>query len=139
MSSTVVLGLIGSSIMLGLLFEMLRRRQLREKYAVFWVIVAVATLIVAVFPSLLSSASNALGVSVPSNLLFFVASMVLFVISVQHSSELGRLEERNRTLAEEVALIKVRLQSLERVTRHEAPTGAPDAQATPSPSSTTPL
>jgi hypothetical protein len=113
MSSTVVLGLIGSSVTLGLLFEMLRRRQLREKYAVFWAVVAIATLVIAVFPGLLAKASNSLGVSVPSNLLFFAASMVLFVISVQHSSELGRLEERNRTLAEEVALIKVRLATLE--------------------------
>ena len=87
MSSTVVLGLIGSSVILVLLFEMLRRRKLREKYAVFWVIVALCTLVVAVFPGLLARASNALGVEVPSNLLFFVASMVLFVVSVQHSSE----------------------------------------------------
>jgi hypothetical protein len=113
MSSTVVLGLIGSSVILILLFEMLRRRKLREKYAVFWVIVAVCTLVVAVFPGLLARASNALSVAVPSNLLFFVASMVLFVVSVQHSSELGRLEEHNRTLAEEMALLKVRLESLE--------------------------
>jgi len=35
MSSTVILGLIGSCVTLGLLFEMLRRHQLREKYAVF--------------------------------------------------------------------------------------------------------
>jgi hypothetical protein len=113
MSSTVALGVIGSSVVLGLLFEMLRRRQLREKYAVFWVIVAVATLVVALFPYLLARASQILGVTVPSNLLFFVASMVLFVVSVQHSSELGKLEERNRTLAETVALMQLRLEGLE--------------------------
>jgi hypothetical protein len=113
MSSTVALGVIGSSVVLGLLFEMLRRRQLREKYAVFWVIVAVATLVVALFPYLLARASQLLGVTVPSNLLFFVASMVLFVVSVQHSSELGKLEERNRTLAETVALMQLRLEGLE--------------------------
>jgi hypothetical protein len=113
MNSTVMLGLIGSCITLALLFEMMRRRQLREKYAVFWALVAVATLVVAVFPGLLARASDLLGVAVPSNLLFFVASMVLFVVSVQHSSELGRLEERNRTLAEELALLRVRLESLE--------------------------
>ncbi|MFL6135742.1 MAG: hypothetical protein ACJ72A_23260, partial [Nocardioidaceae bacterium] len=43
-------------------------------------------------------------------LLFFVASMLLLVVSVQHSSELGRLEERTRTLAEEVALLRLELQ-----------------------------
>jgi hypothetical protein len=113
MSSTVILGLIGSCVTLGLLFEMLRRHQLREKYAVFWAIVAVATLVVAVFPGLLARASELLGVAVPSNLLFFVASMVLFVVSVQHSSELGKLEERSRTLAEEVALLRLQVSSLQ--------------------------
>jgi len=131
MSSTVILGVIGSCVTLGLLFEMLRRRQLREKYAVFWAIVAVATLVVAVFPGLLARASNALGVSVPSNLLFFVASMVLFVISVQHSSELGRLEERNRTLAEEIALLKVRLASLESMDLHAVAPPAAHAPEVP--------
>ncbi len=129
MSSTVVLGLIGSSVILVLLFEMLRRRKLREKYAVFWVIVALCTLVVAVFPGLLARASNALGVEVPSNLLFFVASMVLFVVSVQHSSELGRLEERNRTLAEELALLKVRLEALEAKSAEDASMNALDGRA----------
>ena len=114
MSSTVGLGLIGSTVTLGLLFEMLRRHRLREKYALFWALVAIGTLVVAIFPVVLARAASWLGVAVPSNLLFFVASMVLFVISVQHSSELGRLEDQNRTLAEEVALLKVRLESVAR-------------------------
>ena len=37
MRANYVLGLIGSLITLTLLFELLRRRRLREKYAVFWV------------------------------------------------------------------------------------------------------
>jgi hypothetical protein len=113
MNSTVVLGLVGSTITLVLLLEMLRRRKLREKYAVFWAVVALATVIVALFPGLLAWSAQQVGVAVPSNLLFFVASMVLLVVSVQHSSELGQLEERSRTLAEEVGLLRMRLSALE--------------------------
>ncbi len=109
MKATIVLGLVGSLTTLALLFEMLRRRRLREKYAVFWALVALATLVLAVFPGLLSWAATLVGVAVPSNLLFFGASMLLLVVSVQHSSELGRLEERSRTLAEEVALLRMQL------------------------------
>lgn len=110
MNATLALGIIGSLITLGLLFEMMRRQRLREKYAVFWAAVAVVTLVVAAFPGLLSSAADLLGVEIPSNLLFFAASMLLLVVSVQHSSELGRLEERTRTLAEEVALLRFQLE-----------------------------
>jgi hypothetical protein len=110
MKANLVLGILGSLVTLTLLFEMMRRQRLREKYAVFWAVVALFTLVVAAVPAVLDWAAAVVGVSVPANLLFFVASMLLLVVSVQHSSELGRLEERTRTLAEEVALLRLELQ-----------------------------
>lgn len=110
MKATLVLGVLGSLVTLVLLFEMMRRQRLREKYAVFWAVVAVLTLLVAAFPGVLAWASALVGVAVPANLLFFVASMLLLVVSVQHSSELGKLEDRTRTLAEEVALLRLQIQ-----------------------------
>ena len=109
MKATVTLGVVGSVLTLVLLFELLRRKHLREKYAVFWALVAVLTLFVAAVPQSLFWLSDVLGVAVPANLLFFVASMVLLAVSVQHSHELGRLEERTRSLAEDVALLEMRL------------------------------
>lgn len=111
MRATLTLGVLGSVLTLVLLFELLRRKHLREKYAVFWALVAVMTLVVAAVPQSLFWLSNVLGVAVPANLLFFCASMVLLAVSVQHSHELGRLEERTRSLAEELALLEMRLDS----------------------------
>ena len=111
MTTNYVLGLAGSVVTLVVLFEMLRRRRLREKYAVLWVLVALFTIVVAVFPEVLYWASDLLGVAVPSNLLFFLASMVLLMVSIQHSHDLGRLEERTRILAEEVGLLRMELES----------------------------
>jgi hypothetical protein len=106
----LVLGLVGSLTTLGVLFELLRRRHLREKYALLWGGVAVMALVIAIFPGLLTWASDLIGVKVASNLLFFMASMLLLLVSIQHSFELGRLEEKNRTLAEEVALVRLDLE-----------------------------
>ena len=107
MRGNLALSVIGSVLVLGLLFELLRRRHLREKYAVFWVLICALTLFVAVFPSTIFWLSGVLGVKLPANLLFFVASMVLFAVSMQHSHEIGKLEDRTRTLAEEVALLRL--------------------------------
>ena len=114
MTGVNVLGLVGSAIILATLFEMMRRHWLREKYAVIWFLIAIASLLVALFPSLLVGASNALGLQVPTNLLFFLASLVLLILTLQHSYELGRLEEQSRTLAEEVALLRLALEQQER-------------------------
>ena len=107
MSSTFTLGLIGGLLTLVVIFEMLRRQRLREKYAVIWVVVVIATVLLAVFPQMLTRSADVLGVEVPANLLFFGAIMLLLFISIQLSYEIGRLEERTRTLAEEVALLRL--------------------------------
>lgn len=111
MSSTLTLGLIGGLVVIAVLFEMLRRQTLREKYAVTWFLIAVACLAIAVFPRLLFGAASLLGVEVPANLLFFVASIVLMVLTLQHSYELGRLEEKTRTLAEDLAILRMEVES----------------------------
>ena len=113
MNGPEVLGLLGAITILLTLFEMMRRHRLREKYAVIWFILAVGAFVLAVAPSLLVAISNALGLQVPSNLVFFVASLVLLGLSLQHSFELGRGEDRVRTLAEEIALLRLRVEELE--------------------------
>jgi len=124
MNSTFTLGLIGGAIILAVLFEMLRRQRLREKYAVIWVVVVGFTILLVVFPGILTWAANLLGVQVPANLLFFGASMLLLVLTIQLSYEIGRLEERTRTLAEEVALLRLHQEAqppVVRPPRNEAP------------------
>jgi len=110
MSSTVTLGIIGSAVVLIALFELLRRQRLREKYAVIWFFVALGVLAIAIFPDLLSGLADLVGVELPVNLLFFLASLFLLVLTLQHSYELGRLEEKTRTLAEEVGLLRLELE-----------------------------
>lgn len=107
MTGPFVLGLVGSLATLVFVFEMLRRRRLREKYAVLWVTVALASLVLSAFPSTLSWAAATFGVEVPANLLFFGALLLLLLTNIQHSYEVGRLEEKTRTLAEEIALLKL--------------------------------
>lgn len=109
MNATHLLGLVGATLTLVVLFELLRRRHLREKYAVIWSVVALGTVVVAIWPQGLTWLADVVGVSVPANLLFFLASMLLLVVSIQYSYELGRLEDRTRTLAEEVALLRLEL------------------------------
>jgi hypothetical protein len=121
MSAVNVLGLAGSLIVLVSLFEMLRRHRLREKYAVIWFVIAVGVLVVALFPVVLQRATTLLGLQVPANLLFFIASLVLLILTLQHSYELGRLEERTRTLAEEVALLRLELERATRGAEHQPP------------------
>lgn len=98
---------------LGGIVELLRRRRLRERHAVWWIVAGVVALVLAVFPGLLTGLAAALGISVPTNLAFFLALILLFLVSVAQSGELTQLESKTRILAEEVALLEERVIRLE--------------------------
>jgi hypothetical protein len=107
-----VTGVLAGLLVLLLTFELLRRRALREKYAALWLLVSVVALVFAVFPELLNRLARALGFQVPANLLFALAALVLLVVSMQLSLELGRVEDKSQRLAEEVALLRLDLEQL---------------------------
>jgi hypothetical protein len=109
-----IVSVIAALAALVLVFELLRRRRLREKYAAIWVVIAVGTLVVAVFPGLLRWVADLVGIQTPSNLLFFGSLIVLFAVSLQLSREVGLLEEQSRRLAEEVGTLSMRLDVLEK-------------------------
>lgn len=98
--------------------EMLRRQRFRERHAFWWFLAAVLSLVVSIFPTTLEWAASVVGIEVPSNLAFFVSIVILFFVTVQHSSELTTLEEKTRVLAEHIALVEQKL-SLEEGYRHD--------------------
>ncbi len=87
--------------------RMLRRRQLKAKYAVLWLGIGVAMMLLALFPGLIDTLSAWIGISYGPATLFLGGLVVLLLIAVEFSWELSRLEERSRRLAEELALLKV--------------------------------
>jgi hypothetical protein len=109
MTSANILGATASVIIFLTLFEMMRRRRLREKYALVWFVIALGCLVASLSPGLVLAVAESLGIVLPANLLFFLGSLVLLAMSLQHSYELGRLEERTRTLAEEVAILRLQV------------------------------
>lgn len=104
-----VLGIVMALFTLIVVIEMLRRGRLRERHALWWVIAGCVALVIAIFPALLTWSARVLGVEVPVNLIFFLSTLILFLVCIQQSAELTRLEAKTRTLAEEVALINTRL------------------------------
>jgi hypothetical protein len=106
-----VLPILGAALTLFAILDLLRRRQLREKYAVLWLGVSLFVGLFAAFPTVLTRLSRFAGVKTPINLLFFVAALVLLVVCVQLSYEISRLEDETRALAEEVGILRLELGS----------------------------
>ncbi|WP_435079770.1 DUF2304 domain-containing protein [Clavibacter michiganensis] len=121
--TSYVFTLVAALLAVGVVIERLRRRRLRERHAVWWLVAGLVALVISVFPPLLSGAARFLGVQEPLNLAFFASIVVIFLVCVQFSAELTDLEDKVRRLAEESAMTDLRLRDLEQ----EARAGRADA------------
>lgn len=99
-------------IIVALVVELVRRKRLREKYAVLWLVIGIATLVLAAFPGLLYIVAAFVGIQLPSNLLFVLSILLLLGVCLHLSWEISVLEDETRTLAEEVAILRVQVEGL---------------------------
>jgi hypothetical protein len=105
-----------------LVLRLVATRQLRSKYALLWLGVAVAMILVAAFPGLLDELANVMGVDYAPTL-FLLLALGLLAFLVGHLTwEVSRLETRLRSLAEDNALLRT---SLDERTRRAAPPAGP--------------
>jgi hypothetical protein len=100
-----------TALMLGVVLELVRRRRLVERYALLWMLVSVALLVLAIWNQLLASAADLLHIAVPANFLFIAAFGVAFVLLLHFSIATSRLSEETRILAQEVARLDQELRA----------------------------
>jgi hypothetical protein len=101
-----VLVVILAAAVIVFIFQLVRRRQLRAKYSVLWLSIGIVLAVFAVFPGLLEPLSDAVGIDYPPATFMLMAISFLLVLVLHFSWEISRLEDRTRTLAEEVALLR---------------------------------
>ena len=109
-----VFGITASALVLLYIIFLLRRERLKERHAIWWLILAALALVFSIAPELLTTISSFTGFGIPANMVFFVSIAVLFLVSIQTSTEITTLEEQNRTLAEKVAVLELQLRELQR-------------------------
>jgi hypothetical protein len=110
-----------------LVFEMVRRRYLRERYAILWLGAALVLLVLAAWTQLLSAISKAVGISTPSNAFFVIAFAFLLLLLLHFSAVVSRLADETRVLAQRLSLLEQRQRSSQRATADDVePSDEPD-------------
>lgn len=96
---------IGLAVALLIVVIMLLRSYvLPEKYAVVWLVAAVAAIILSAWPELLDTVSAFFGIAQPINLLFVGGFFVVLLLLMQVSLELARTRDELRKAVQKIAL-----------------------------------
>jgi hypothetical protein len=102
---TRIIATAGSLVLLALIIELVRRRQLREEYSVLWVVTGVVMLVLSLWYGLLLKITALVGAVLPSSTLFFFGLMFALVMLLHFSVRVSLLERRITALVQEVGLL----------------------------------
>src|SRR5437867_8603626 len=107
-----LLAIAASGVLLLIIFELLRRRRLIERYALIWLGSGVVLLVLAVWTGLLEIVSKALGIAYPPNALFAFAFGFVLLLLLHFSIAISRLSGETKVLAQDVARLDRELREL---------------------------
>jgi hypothetical protein len=117
-----------SLVLVLVVFELIRSRRLRERYALLWLFTGLVLVVLSAWRGGLNTIAGWLGVrGYPPAVLFAVGLLFVIVVLLHYSTVISRLSDQNVTLAQRLALLETRLN--ERLP--PAPVSAPAADEAP--------
>jgi hypothetical protein len=104
-----IVALIATLAIFLLVLELVRRRRLAERYALLWMLAAIAILVLAIWTDGLDVIADLMGIQEPANAIFILAFGVIFILLLHFSVATSRLAEETKILAQENARLDLEL------------------------------
>lgn len=111
----IISRILSISLSLSLVFiilELVRRKKLKEKYALLWLITGMAILLLAVFNKLLFLIISLLGIKLPINGILFLGLFFVILINLHFSTVISNLTEQNKKIIQKLALLEIELKNI---------------------------
>lgn len=118
MAQVEIIAILGTIFLLGLILEMVRRRQVAENYALLWLLTAVALFILSLWRELLDVFAAVMGIFYPPAALFVIGFGFFLLIMLQFSVIITHLSRKNKELAQQVGILNWKLSQQEKRIDH---------------------
>ncbi len=102
------------TIYVSFVYRALSKNTLKSRYAGIWIPSVALAILSALFPSLVTEAARITGFQVASNFALYVSLIFLAIITLILSTHLSRLESRSEKATIEIALLRHRVEELEK-------------------------
>lgn len=108
------LGIVFSLIIILSVIFLVRERLIKEKYSLIWLLIGLFVLVVSLFRGLLDAFSDLIGVYYPPSAFFSLLIAGAYLLLLNMSVSISNLKARNKAVAQEFGLLKLRLEELEK-------------------------
>jgi hypothetical protein len=120
---------IASAVLILVVLELIRGRRLKERYALLWLVTGLALLVLSIWRDGLNTIAGWLGVSgYPPAILFAAAILFVIVVLLHYSTVLSKLDDESTLLAQELAILRRRVEELERQAEGQVDAAADEAR-----------
>jgi hypothetical protein len=105
---------IASLVLVLVVFELIRSRRLRKRYALLWLVTGAILVVLSAWRGGLNTMAGWLGVrGYPPAVLFAVGLLFVILVLLHYSTVISRLTDQNVVLAQRLALLEARLHERE--------------------------
>lgn len=102
-----IAGAIASVLLVLVVLELIRKRRLRERYALLWLLTGLVLLVLSAWRSGLNTIAGWFGVTgYPPAVLFAVAVLFVLLVLLDYSTVISKLADQNTILAQRLALLE---------------------------------
>jgi len=105
-----VMAILLSVGLMVLIFELVRRRKLREEYSWLWMLTGVTIFILAIWHGLLLSITRLIGAALPASTILFFGVFFLILINLYFSVKLSKLSNQVKELVQKSAVLSEKVE-----------------------------
>jgi hypothetical protein len=106
-----IIGAVASVVLLVAVFELIRSRRLRERYALLWLLTGLVLLALSLWRDGLNTIASWFGVTgYPPAVLFAVGALFVIIVLLHYSTVISKLADQNTILAQRLALLESELE-----------------------------
>jgi hypothetical protein len=102
-----IIGALASAALLLVVFELMRSRRLRERYALLWLLTGLVLFALSVWRSGLNTIASWVGITgYPPAVFFAIGLLFTIVVLLHYSTVISKLSDQNAILAQRLALLE---------------------------------
>lgn len=102
---------VASILLILVVFELIRSRRLRERYALLWLLTGIVLLVLSAWRGGLNTIARWVGISTyPPAVLFAIGMLFILLVLLHYSTVISKLSDQSTILAQRLALLETRLQ-----------------------------
>lgn len=100
---------VSISLFLYILY-LVRKKKIKEEYSLLWLFSSIVFIFFSIWRNGLEYFAKLVGIAYPPAALFIILMLAIFLILIEFSIIISKLSEKNKLLAQEVALLKYEIE-----------------------------